>query len=276
MSEPSHFSNLIDVWNVVTFDAELCNILNAHADLIRDFCLTSRRQWLEREASDHLSPYPDNPHASGLMRLKENILMPLMEDRTIRAWHYTRLTEVEVDQLRTGGIYLSTLTSIWNRLAAMVAAGVFSQNIADRLFADSPFQSEQLGSRTNKFWMVSHPFPVDSSGVELLLESWGGESAYFWQRDPELQELLKQLGTPRVLELAMPLHHSSHAYSAAEAVVATYGWTVGARPEKKTFDLYTHEPIGPEHIRAVHSEGDATFAALGRGYPDGYVDPIPY
>lgn len=33
--------------------------------------------------------------------------------------------------------------------------------------------------------------------------------------------MLKQLGRPRVLETAMPLVHSRHGYSAAEAVVAT-------------------------------------------------------
>lgn len=27
--------------------------------------------------------------------------------------------------------------------------------------------------------MVSHPVEIDDGGVELLLESWGGESAYF-------------------------------------------------------------------------------------------------
>lgn len=274
MNGLSSSTEFIDVWNVATFDEELREILDAHAELIRDYYLTSRRQWLEREASDHLMPYPENPHANAFMRLIEFVVMPSMEDRVIRTWHYTRLTNAEVDLLRSGGIYLSTLTSIRARFAAMVEEGAFSKDVADKLFADSPFQSEQLGSRSNKFWMVSHPVTVEDGGVELLLESWGGESAYFWQRDPELQVLLKGLGTPRVLELAMPLRHSRHIYSAAEAVVANYGRMVGAAPDKRAFDLYSHRPLGPKHILAVHSEGDATFAALARGYPDGYLVPV--
>lgn len=43
---------IIDVWDVETFDSELRGNLDAHIDVIRDYTLTSRRQWLEREASD--------------------------------------------------------------------------------------------------------------------------------------------------------------------------------------------------------------------------------
>jgi hypothetical protein len=262
---------LIDVWDIDTFDADLRGDLDCHADLIRDYMLTSRRQWLEREASDRRMPYPENPYAGKFLAVTE-YMMGLMEQRTIRAWHYTRMSDAEIAVLRRDGIHLSTLDAIRARLAAQVAAGSFSQDVADRLFADSPFQSDQLGSRSNKFWMVSHPIDVEDSGVELLLESWGGEAAYFWQRDEALQELLKGIGRPRVLEIAMPLVHSRHCYSAAEAVVATYGRTLDCDPDKKAFDLYTHQPLGPEHLLTIHSEGDAGYSAMGRGYPERFVD----
>lgn len=257
---------VIDVWDVETFDSELRGDLDAHADVIRDYMLTSRHQRLEHEASDRTMPYPENPYAGEFMWVKEHI-MRLMEVRTIRAWHYTRLTDAEVDVLRQGGIYPSSLDTIRSRFAAQVAAGAFNQEVADRLFADSPYQSDQLDSRFDKFWMVSHPVDVEDGGVELLLESWGGESAYFWQRDAALQDMLKQIGRPRVLEVAMPLVHSRHGYSAAEAVVATYGRLLGCRPDKHAFDLYTHQPLGPEHVLAIHSEGEANFNAMARGYP---------
>ena len=262
---------IIDVWDVETFDRELRGDLDAHADVIRNYMLTSRRQWLERETSDHTMPHPENPYAGEFIWVKEHI-MRLMEVRTIRAWHYTRLTDAEVDILRQGGIYPSSLDTIRSRFAAQVAAGAFSQEVAARLFADSPYQSDQLDARSNKFWMVSHPVNVEDSGVELLLESWGGESAYFWQRDAVLQDMLKQIGRPRVLEIAMPLVHSRHGYSAAEAVVATFGRLLGCRPDKHAFDLYTHQPLGPEHVLAVHSEGEPSFGVLARGYPVGFVD----
>lgn len=261
----------IDVWNLETFDDELRGDLNVHRDVIRDYMLTSRTQWLEREASDHTKPHPDNPYAGEFMWVQEHI-MGLMEARTIRAWHYTRLTDAEVRALQQKGIYPSSLDTIRSRFAAQVAAGAFTQEVADRLFADSPYQSDQFGSRSNKFWMVSHPVDVEDGGVELLLESWGGEAAYFWQRDLQLQDILKQIGRSRVLEIAIPLIHSRHAFSAAEAVLATYGRTLGCRPDKHAFDLYTHQPLGPGHILAVHSEDESNFSAIARGYPVGFLD----
>lgn len=263
--------DVIDVWDTGTFDAELRGDLDVHADVIRGYMLTSRRQGLEREASDHTKPHPENPYAGEFIWVKDHI-MQLMEARTIRAWHYTRMTDTEIDALRQGGIYPSNLDNIRSRLAAQVAAGTFSHEVADRLFSDSPYQSDQRGSRSNKFWMVSHPVDTEDGGVELLLESWGGEAVYFWQRDAALQDLLKRIGRPRVLEIAMPLMHSRHAYSAAVAIVATYGRTLGCRPDKHAFDLYTHQPLGPEHILSVHSEGEPSFGTLARGYPAGFVD----
>lgn len=50
----------IDVWDVETFDSELRGDLGAHADVIRDYMLTSRHQRLEREASGRSMPYPED------------------------------------------------------------------------------------------------------------------------------------------------------------------------------------------------------------------------
>ena len=38
---------IIDVWDVETFDRELCSDLDAHSDVIRDYMHTSRRRWLK-------------------------------------------------------------------------------------------------------------------------------------------------------------------------------------------------------------------------------------
>lgn len=263
---------IIDVWNVETFDAELRGKLDAYADLIRDYMSTHRRQWLEREASDHTGAYPENAFASMFIRVKEYIVMPLMELRTIRAWHYTRMTDREVEIIRSDGIYPSSLANFRARLDAEVEAGSFSAEIADKLFADSPYQSDQRASRSGKFWAVSYPHSVDDGGVELLVESWGGEAAYFWQQDESLQTILKRIGRARVLEVAIPLSYSRHAYDAAQAVVAAYGRMLGCVPDSGGFDLYTTQPLPAQNVLAVHSEGDPSFAMMARGYPPSFVE----
>lgn len=262
-------TSAIDVWDVDTYDAELRGDLDVHADLIRNFMTTSHRLWLEREASDHTRPYPENRYSGEFMAISDHVGR-LMEDRTIRAWHYTRMTDTEVQVLRRDGIHLSTVATLRVRLAALVAAGAFDADTAKRIFAGSPYHSDQRASRSDKFWLVSHPHRIEDGGVELLLESWGGEVAYFWQRDPELQALLRGIGRARVLEIAVPMASAWSSSSAGTAVVAAYGRALGCRYDRKAFDLYAHQPLGPDHVLAVHSEGELNFAAMARGYPATY------
>jgi hypothetical protein len=229
-------TKLIDTWNVETFDSALLADLSANAALIRDYLETSRQLSREREASTRLMAYPENPYAGDYLALKER-LMSAMESRTIRAWHYTRLTDAEIHDVRQSGVHLSTIETLRARFARQVAAGLMTQEVAERLFADSPFQGDQHAARTGKFWMVSNPIVPTSSAVEPLLASWGGEAAYFWQQDPALETLLKTIGRPRVLEIAMPLAHSRHGYHAAEAVVATYARNRGCHPGRGCFGI---------------------------------------
>lgn len=260
---------LIDVWNTETFDDDLAAHLRGAADLIREYLTTARRQYLERRASGHTQPHLINPYGSDYAAFTDG-LVPWMETRSIRAWHYTRMTDAEVNGLLRDGVHLSDLVAIRRRLDAQVAAGAFSADIAEVLFAGSPFQSERFGERSNKFWMVSHPHDIEDSGVELLLKSWGGEAVYFWQCDPQLQSLLKRIGRPRVIELAIPLAATNRAFSAGHAVVSSYARTLGCRADNGAFDLYARQPLGADAILKIHSEGEATFTGMARTYPTGF------
>jgi hypothetical protein len=154
----------------------------------------------------------------------------------------------------------------------LVAAGVLSADVAQMLYSASPFHSEQLKARLNKFWMVSHPRAVDDGGVRPLLACWGGEVASMWTRDLKLLGLLSATGKPRIVELGVPMALTRHSYQAGVAIVATFGRSLSCIPSKHAFDLYAIAPLGPEAVLAVHTEGDANYAAMGRSYPDGFID----
>ena len=187
-------------------------------------------------------------------------------------WHYDRAEKSDRRALlRSGGVYTSNLETIRQRLDVQVSAGALSAEHADALYAASPFH-HQNGSRAGKFWMTSHPMSPENSLVELLLEHWGGEGVYFWLKEPELVELVKSFGRPRVIELAVPLQITSHSYSAAKAVVATFVRSPGCEPEWPAFDLYATSPLGPGAVLDIHTEGEPNFAALARGYPAEFVD----
>jgi hypothetical protein len=163
------------------------------------------------------------------------------------------------------------LEQIRRRLGVQASARTLSVETADALYAASPFH-QQHDLRAGKFWMTSHPVSADDSGVKLLVGHWGGEGVYFWLKDPQLVERVKSLGRPRVIELAVPLAVTRHAYSAAKAVVAAFVRTLGCDPDWSAFDLYTTSALGADAVLNIHTEGEPNFAALARGYPASFVD----
>jgi hypothetical protein len=264
-------SSPIDVWNLETFDKALLAELNAWRDLLRNYELTSKRNFLEQRTTKGWVPLESNTYADQQNYVVEQVILPAMEQRTIRAWHYTRLTDREVALIESSGIYISDLAAIRQRLDAQVAARLLSARTADALHAASPFH-QQNDNRAGKFWMTSHPVSAEDSGVEPLLAHWGGEGAYFCLTDPELIELVKSFGRPRVIELAVPLLLTRRTHSAAQAVVATYVKALGCEPNWSAFDLYTTSALGADAVLNIHTEGDPNFAALARGYPAGFFD----
>jgi len=214
---------------------------------------------------------PANPHTTAFLALKETIELQ-MRTRVIRAWHYTRLTDAEVEMLRHDGVHLSTPETLRSRLKSLVMSGALTAPLADTLYAASPFHGDQYDARLNKFWMASHPVAVDDGGVTPLISRWGGEVASFWMKDQTTLTALADIGKSRVIEIAVPVTLTRQSYSAANAVVATFGRSLGCATGKHDFDLYVTAPLHSDAILAVHTDGDASFHGVGHSYPEGYVD----
>jgi hypothetical protein len=262
----------IDVWDTGTFDRELMATLNASQQLVREYLATDRRQFEEREASDRWMPPASNPHSGQYQTFVEDVGRDIMQSRTIRAWHYTRLVDDEVQIIRENGIYPGTLDTLRQRLEVQAQAGLFTAADAKAFHAASPcHHREQQPGRLGKFWMTSDPVATDDSGVEPLLGNWGGEATYFWLEDKRLKTLVARIGRPRILEIAVPITSTNHWYSAGNAVVAAYARTLGCRPDRGAFDLYSMTPLAAAAVLAIHTEGDASFEAMARGYPAGFA-----
>jgi hypothetical protein len=264
----------IDVWDAKTFDPELMRRLAPHADLVVDYFARDHAIFLAHELGrgpGRALLRPENEYADAFQALREAIGRA-MAVRTLRAWHYTRLTDAEVAGLRRDGVRLSTPQTLQARFAALVAAGELTEAQAQALFAASPFHSDQLDARSGKFWMTSHPVAVDDGGVQPLLAHWGGEVASMWVRDEALLTALARIGRPRILEVAVPVDSTCHAYAAGEAVVATFARAQGAIPSKQAFDLYVREPLPGAAVQVVHTEGEPGYWSTGRGHPAAFVD----
>ncbi|SNR39714.1 hypothetical protein [Puniceibacterium sediminis] len=262
----------IDVWDLGTFDEDLRLILDERADLIRDYFLRERvvfETYDLAQGIDRPSFRPPNRLAPDFIRLNENLIAP-MEERRMRAFHYTRMTDFEVTQILENGIQLSTPESLRHRIGALVRIGALALEDAEMMESESPFHT-QMHARCGKFWMASHPIPIENSGVDRLLEYWGGEVASFHLTDEDLLERLAMIGQPRVIEISVPLSATKHSISAAQAVVATFGRSLGCPADPREFDLYIEAVLPAEAILSVHTIGDVGFKILGKTYQPGFM-----
>lgn len=263
---------VVDVWDNATFGSDLGKELEAHVDLLLKHFDTERRIFPDHDVGRNRSlARPENPYAQAYMDFSEAIAKD-MEARTIRAWHYTRLTDAEVDALLREGVHLSTPETLHRRLTAQVEAGAISADAAEHILAKSPFQTTQFDSRVNRFWMTSHPVEVGNVGVQPLLMHWGGEVASMFLRDESILTSIAAVGRSRVVELAVPVKLADAGYKTGRAVIATFARSKGAIPEKFDFDLRVTTALPPAAVLAVHTAGEETFDAIGRSYPAGYVD----
>lgn len=265
----------VDVWDLKTFDKDLRFVLEDHSDLIRGYLLRDREIFETYDLArgfDRPSLRPRNQFAADFVRLEESLITPMAE-RRIRAFHYTRLTDREVTRLFDNGIHLSTPESLRDRLLALYQIGVLTLEDMGTLEAESPFHA-QMNARQGKFWMASHPIAIEHGGVERLLRYWGGEVTSFQLNNEDLLARLATIGRPRVIEVAVPLAATRHAFSAAQAVVATFGRSLGCPGDQKDFDLYAESALPAAAVLRVHSAGEADFEMMGQTYPSNVISEI--
>lgn len=265
----------ISLWDISTYDTNLIDVLREHAELIRAFHETKNRLFLDYDYGSNrgrLEPRPMNQHAEAYCRLEQDIA-ECLRDRTIRAFHYSRLICSEVGMLRREGIHLSTQATFYGRLATRAAEGLLTSAEVETIHAASPIHS-QSELRSDRFWMTSHPIPPADMAVSDLLGHWGGEVAYMWLNDHSLVAKLQAMGKPRIIEIALPMAATPDydALNAATSALRAFALHLGCVTEKHPVDLCAVRPLLPQAILAVHTEGDPAFNGMGRDYPAGYVD----
>lgn len=251
----------IDLWDFGTYDDALAGLLRAHADVVR------RRSAGERsEAAGHerrLRPSQpdtelDDPRREACRRLEE-LVANLLQDRTMRAFHYTRLADDEVEAVHRHGIRLSTAEALRDRLDARVAAGELTSGDGDAIFAHSPIHKQEV-ARSNMFWMISHPTALDDPAVSSFSRYWGGEVVHMPWEGSSLLEKLSVIGRPRIIEVAVPVRVTDHATTVARAVLDEFALLLGCGAREHTVSLCARKPLPPAAVRAVHTGSEASSA----------------
>ena len=246
---------MLDTSNPRTFDNELLVVLRDNQNLIRDYLIRDREIFETYDnyyGSGRPLSRPENPHSSPFQAFREH-LIPLMETRVIRGFHYTRMTDAELAIMRAEGIRLSTPSYLETRLDALVSAGLLTIDEVGTILDQSPFKT-QLDIRQNMFWMVSSRLSMDDGGIEPLLAAWGGEVASMHLTDHDLMAKLQSIGRPRMIEVAAPLSATNETYSAACAVVAAYASRNGWPSDDGVFDFYVKKDLPADALLNVFTQ----------------------
>lgn len=256
-------AHIISTGDPRTFDSELQAFFDQHVSLIRSYHERDAELEVDRRAGGMRHIMEPNPIADAYIRFRE-AAAELFKSRTVRCWHYTRLTVDEIDAIRNQGIVPGTVESMEARLMRQVVAGRLSE--ADRLaiIAASPLRfPDQAQARLGMFWVTDRALHPSDGGVEPLLGHWGGEVVYFYLQDDELIERLQGLGSPAVLELAVPVSSTTRAYGFAESALSSVVEALGYPPRLRGIDAYLNRPLGAEGVLAIHTPSDASFSRLG-------------
>jgi hypothetical protein len=255
----------MDAWNPATFDPELFETLERNSELIRDYHTEDRRLMDEHLNSDPYESLKPNRFHEAALILSEHTVTPLLRERRIRVWHYTRLTDDEVLAIQRR-LEPSTLSSLRRRLHALRHDGLLTQQEAQIVYEQSPFHA-QSNMRSDRVCTTTVPLSPDNPGVELLLESWGGEAAYFWLSDETVAAKLRTIGIPRIVEIETALGDKLNAFSAAQTVVQAWARSLDVPVHVSGSDLSIIDCLDTARVLRVHTEGDGLFEQVATTYP---------
>ncbi|WP_299940027.1 hypothetical protein [uncultured Nitratireductor sp.] len=270
---------IIDIWDTQSYDEPLLELLHENQKVIYGYFEEEKKIDDESSRKKTWSPPRSNPFVHGYHDIQEKI-SALMQDRTIRVFHYTRMTDAEVDRFMGDGIIPTSLEFLEVRINRVVQEELITAEQGKEIFKRSPLHSPALYGVRKGFWTTTGAFHPTDPGVNLLLEHWGGESAYWCitgENDDELTDTLRNLGRGRIFEIHLPVADANHGNantSLGAPIVREYARTLGFDIYPEARDITIYEPAPPSVIIRHHNEGDEKYDHFGRGYPERHDPPM--
>ena len=258
---------IIDTWNPKTFSTEIIAVLEKNSKLVFNYHVEDKRLMEEYSNSSSYQSLQNNHFSYAYNQLHERTLAPILSNSRIRTWHYTRLLDDEVDAMHKQ-LVPSSLDYLQQRLSKLVAKDLLTQDDADAVFAHSPFHNQNR-IRARQLCTTIIPVSHDDCGVEPLLDCWGGESAYFWLSDhPRIVTILKNIGTPRIIEIETNLTDKNNGFSVSDTVLKAWARQLGVQVTLSGCDLFVQECISTAKVMRIHTKGDGNFETVAKMYPE--------
>ncbi len=186
----------------------------------------------------------------------------ILSDERLLGFHCTRLVDDEIADIRALDLKLLNASFLQKRILSRLRAAEMPENLAQRLLNEH--QAE--GSRRGHLAFVNMRSELQSEGaVGRLLRSWGGEALYnSHERDPETGPLLRQIGTPCIWIVAVPIRWIKSPFdNVGERFVRAYLRRCGvATGHGANIESFIAEPLPPDRIINIVRYQDPAFEAL--------------
>jgi hypothetical protein len=256
---------VIDLWNVGTLSDAIKQALCDKSELIVAYHNEAIRLIDDNDQIADYKGVKTNKYSADYQSFQEQTLTPMLFGERIRVWHYSRLLDQEVVRMKQS-LVPSSLTFLKQRVQSLVQMGLLTDNEAEEIYIQSPFQ-KQNSEREGMLWAVTSPYHHQDPAVMRLLQNWGGESAYFCLTDDVLTTKLQNLGRGRIIEIEAGLTDKFNASKASGTVLEAWAKQKGVRLTPNVIDLAFSNSLSTTRIIKVHSEGDTSFAQVAITYP---------
>lgn len=189
-------------------------------------------------------------------------LANLLKPYALAGWHCTRLTDAEIQSILSGGMQPPNESILRARINAVLAAGRISPETAAALLAKN--QASEPNRRGRVWWCFYPPRLSGQGGIGALLGTWGGEALYnSHDHDPVMGPVLRSIGTPCLVEAAVPMNLLNQGIAPTFTVVAHYlrhrGHPIRDQLE---FEDNIKEPLPGANIRRVIRHPEPAFLEL--------------
>ena len=198
-----------------------------------------------------------NPHFGDYENAKSDVLLQL-QNHQLTGWHCTKLTDFEIDSIRSLGMRLPNGALLLERIDLLCQQGSIDEPFAAKL------KSKHLAdddNRKDRIWFCFfHPCRESQGGIERFFRYWGGESLYrCHERDDEARAHLMKTGTPVVVEAAVPVSSFGTSFL-GQHVLRRFLRPEGDHGEE--FEACAKSPIAREQISRIILFGTKEFDEL--------------
>lgn len=157
---------------------------------------------------------PPNEYNNAYYELVEGLEAILIRNWIV-GYHCTRLTRSEIDDIKTNGLQILSLSLVKRRLAQCKADGLLSPEHYEYLRNSRDVElslGNRHGQRTGMIWFCANRSTLqDALSVHRFFRSWGGEAVYLGhEEDESIAPILARIGTPYIVKCAIHFRQTRH------------------------------------------------------------------